>query len=87
MIGAVHFIVPGTAVPLVVAGEIKNSRTLQVERNVVVDGQLIRKHLRANADTLIGPALPHAVGVQPHGNRGLGESSRDREKSKGDPHR
>ena len=80
VVGAVHLVVPGTAVPVVVAGEIENAGALDVERDVVVVGQLIEEvgsvgpfvaaspviraaHVSASADALVGPALPHAVGV------------------------
>src|SRR5215471_1669500 len=43
MVQPVHFIMPRTSVPMVVAGEVKNSRSLNVQRHILVLGQLVQK--------------------------------------------
>src|SRR5580765_594537 len=43
MVQSVHFVMPGTSMPMVVAGKIENSRSLDVQRHIPVLGQLIKK--------------------------------------------
>src|SRR6516162_9343925 len=43
MVQSIHFIMPRTSMPMVVAGEIKNSRSLNVQRHIPVLGQLVEK--------------------------------------------
>src|SRR5215471_18085600 len=43
VVKSVHFVMPRAPMPMVVAGEIKNSRSFHVQRNVLIFGQLIEK--------------------------------------------
>jgi len=82
VIDAVDFVVPGAAVPVIVSGEVEHAWSFDVERDVVIVGQLIEEvagvgrlvaaapivgaaHVSSNADALIGPTSPHAIGVEP----------------------
>ena len=46
MIDAIHFVMPRTAMPVIVAGEIENAGIFHLERNIEVIGNLISNSLK-----------------------------------------
>ncbi len=80
---SIHHVMPRAAVPMIVAGEVENARTFDIESDVEIVGDLVKEmagvrpfvaaapivgaaHISPHPDPLLRPALPHAVGIQPH---------------------
>src|SRR5258708_12157966 len=80
---AIHFIMPGTTVPVVGADEVENAGAERVQSHVLIICKLVkemagvcgfiptgavvsRAHVGADANALVWPAVPFAIGI--HGD-------------------
>ena len=82
-VNAIDLVMPGTAVPVVVARKVQYPRALHVQRHIEVVSQLIEEvrrigiaagaiigaaHVGALAEALVRPAIPHDISVNAHRN-------------------
>ena len=95
---SIHDIMPRAAMPMVVAGEVKNAGACNIECDIEIVGGLIKEmagvsafvaaatvvsapHVGADANALLWPKVPLAIGVEADRNSGdvAGERGSDRE--------
>jgi len=103
----VYFVVPGTAMPMIVPDKVEYPAALHIQRDIPVRRKLIEEvggirgfvsaaaiigasHVSPHADSLVGPTIPHSVGIvtdRDRGRFGAGKHAKQEEKTESGIHR